>query len=185
MKNTLNSSITVIVRDKDGNIKKQFTEKCESLLRQFQRFQFSFFASTTKNITDVGNTTRSCNNTEKNEANGPSGNDVYGIQIGTGTTTVAIDDYMIETQINEGTGAGQMEHQFTSITNNEGSSQDYVLISRQFINNSGSSITVKEAGLVTKTADPWYFLLLRDLITPTAVGDGESITIEYQLIFAL
>jgi len=111
-----------------------------------------------------------------------AGDDKYGIQVGTGTTTPANLDYCLESKIAHGTGAGQLEYQATSIADptEVAGNIDWV-ISRVFRNASGATITVNEIGMVAMcVADGYYsyFLIARDLLT-FDILDGESKSVGY------
>ncbi|GAI54506.1 unnamed protein product, partial [marine sediment metagenome] len=111
-----------------------------------------------------------------------AGTTTYGIRVGTGNTPVAIDDYALETPIEEGVGADKMEHLVCTVA-------DYVVAapscsfvaSRTIANNSGDSITVKEAGIYMYM-NPTYGCGVRDVLgTPQVVPNGGSITIDWTI----
>lgn len=94
--------------------------------------------------------------TKEANCRGENGVTDKGIIIGTSNASVSYNDSHLGNQIGNGTSAGQMEYQVMGQTYEnsvmihptEGKADCY--FSRNFINNSGSSITVKEAGMVAK-----------------------------------
>jgi len=112
--------------------------------------------------------------------------DSYGIQVGTGTTAPTNSDYALATKIAHGVGAGQLDYGGHSRTSAQvvGSNVDYV-ISRSFYNGSGASITVNEIGIavacMNNQGTTYYFLIVRDVITATAVANTQTLTVQYTI----
>jgi hypothetical protein len=135
--------------------------------------------------------------TKEANCRGGSGVDDMGIVIGTSNSSVSYNDSHLGNQIGTGTGSGQMQYQVMGQTREdsvmihptEGKADCY--FSRNFINNSGSSITVKEAGLVAKVneTDPTTqgisangsYLLARWLTGDIVVPNGYTLKIYFQL----
>lgn len=123
---------------------------------------------------------------------GTSGNDDCGILIGTGTTAVTINDYMMETLIVHGTSAGQMQYANTTVGSPSATSTTATFrTTRVFTNDSGGSIDVEEIGLVTYS-NFWsttsssaysnkYILIIHDVTGGITVTDSQSLTINYDL----
>ena len=116
-----------------------------------------------------------------------AGVDTFGIQVGTGTTSPSNTDYSLESKITSGTEAGQLEYGSQQITDPTivGSYVD-LLLTRDFTNASGGTVTVKEIGVVIRVADSGgtyrYFLILRDVLdTPKDILNGETLTVQYKL----
>lgn len=115
----------------------------------------------------------------------PANNNVYGVQVGTGTTAPTINDTKLETKITHGVGAGQM--QYSAVTfgapTSDGSTAHFT-ITRDFSNNSGGSITVKEIGLAVNfysyLGSTEIILTIRDAVD-IAVPDGETLTVNYRI----
>ena len=97
---------------------------------------------------------------------------LYGIVVGTGTTPETNTDYKLETQITEGTGAGQLTHGTTTIADAAvvGANVD-LEVTRTFTNGSGNTITVTEAGIYTKQGAGFYHCIIRDVL-----GAGIDVT---------
>jgi hypothetical protein len=118
-------------------------------------------------------------------AEAPSTNDSYGILVGTGTTAPALTDYTIETQIADGSSAGQLQHGACAVSAADinGSYVD-LPITRTFTNASGGQIVIKEAGLAFQ--DLWglasseSFLVAHDAADQT-VDDGEICVVVYTI----
>jgi len=82
---------------------------------------------------------------------GPAGDDSWGIQVGSGTNPESFEDYMLQTRIANGVGAGQLsyiEQDSHRITYDPGTRVLANAMVRYFNNNSGGDIDVNEVGLV-------------------------------------
>jgi len=114
--------------------------------------------------------------------------DAYGIVVGTGTTAAANDDYKLESQCTQGTGANQFDHgamEEEADVAVVGSNVDWV-IRRSFYNLSGSDITVGEVGIYVRTKctddNVHDFCIVRDVLaSPVTVSDGYTLTVKYTL----
>ena len=113
------------------------------------------------------------------------GVDTYGIVVGTndGSTPENNTNVNLDTKIlHSATGeAGKMNYRaVTFVAPTEiGPNIDFD-ISRPFINETASTITVKEIGIIIRTATK-YFLLLRDVVSDFAVTAGYTLTVVYTL----
>ena len=98
-----------------------------------------------------------------------SGDDMFGIQLGSGATAPAIDDYKLETKIEHGTDPTQLSYGTCDISEPAtfGNSRQFS-VSRTFTNNTVSSITINEVGLVCEArkdnAIDLYILIERSLL---------------------
>ena len=103
-----------------------------------------------------------------------------GIVLGTGTTSPASDDYVMETKIAHGGAAGQLNYGSQSFiaAQEVGANVDLQLV-RAFTNSSGGVINVTEAGVQCALAASKYALLIRDVFTAVPVADAETITVTY------
>ncbi len=112
-----------------------------------------------------------------------------GVLVGTGTTPVDRSDFVLDSQIATGNGAGQLAYTTLSVlTKSAAITGGYrVTLERSFNNNSGGIITINEAGIlvithqlgVGTTSAP---LILRDIISPGhAVADGGAVIVRYLL----
>jgi hypothetical protein len=95
----------------------------------------------------------------------PASDDTYGIVVGTGTNAPTNADYSMQTKIANGTSTCQLQYQACSVGRGlvVGANVDLVM-SRLFINTSGSTITLKEIGIYDKInpasgADQFYMMV--------------------------
>ena len=104
----------------------------------------------------------------------------YGIVVGTGDTAETNTDHKLETQLTEGMGAGNITHgeQIIGAAAVVGANVD-MDIKRAFTNGTGSTITVKEAGVYASLSIN-YHCILRDVLSPAVdVPDKCSLTVIY------
>ncbi len=112
-------------------------------------------------------------------------NDQVGIIVGTGNTAVTPDDYKLETAVENGESAGQMQYggcefpQLPAFADPNGS----FTIRRYFTNISGGGITVEEVGIyaIGHHSDGAYiYCVARDVVAPgVAVADTEILEVTY------
>ncbi len=174
---------SVVVRDRHGKIVSRERRKSKSFLKQWNQLVYVQMNQTSLNITDTAGVSRSVSiSSNAFQMNAALGVTAYGTRVGTGTTAVAIDDYALETPIEEGTGAGQMEHLVCTVA-------DFVvaapncsfLVSRAIVNNSGALITVRESGIYARGGS-YNLCAVRDVFgTPQDVPNGGSIVVNYTL----
>ena len=95
----------------------------------------------------------------------PAGDTTHGTVLGTGTNAVTIEDYALQTKINHGSAAGQLDYKAQGFTPYElvGSTAKFKT-TRQLENLSGGTITVNEAAIYLRDGAGQYFCLLRDLV---------------------
>jgi len=121
--------------------------------------------------------------------NAGSGNDSFGIQVGSGTSSPTITDTSIESLIPNGNSAGQLAYgAMTTIspTINSSNNTGYIQIQRVFINQSSASITITEVAVVAQFGGvPCKYLILHDLLpTPVTLQPNGTVTITYQFNIA-
>ena len=143
------------------------------------------------NITDIGNVVRSVyfpGSVVENwmNADGPLGDANYGPVVGSGTTAPAPANYKLETQIAHGNGVGQLSHQETAVDDvSIGATTCILRIRRNFNNNSGAPVDIKEIGLYCWSRfaiGAAYFCLIRDVLAATfSVPAGGTAQLEYAL----
>jgi len=117
---------------------------------------------------------------------GDAGDSSQGIIVGTSDTPNTLNTYALGGKIAHGTGSGQLVYGAESIedvTNPSGNDLQF-RITRTFTNNSGSTVTAKEVGLLIKKYDTYpasrSFLAARDVLpSPVDVPDGATLTIRY------
>jgi len=116
---------------------------------------------------------------------GSTSNYYQGISIGTGTSASSIEDYCLESPVENGTGSGQMTRDngvYVSITYNAETKKWTAVYYRDFNNNSGGTITIGETGLgrnlsAGTTTD--NFVERNVLASPVAVADGQILRVTY------
>ena len=120
--------------------------------------------------------------------NALAGDDTYGIVVGTnaGSTPENNENYELDTKIIHSAvgAAGQLNYQaVTMLTARVVGANIDLDVSRAFLNETGSTITVKEIGLQSEqTSGPSkYHLLLRDVVTDEDVLNGFTLTVIYTL----
>jgi hypothetical protein len=114
---------------------------------------------------------------------------LYGIVVGTndGSTPVSNTDYKLDTQLTEGTGAGQITHGESTVgaVSVVGANVDMVL-TRSFTNLTGTSIAIKEAGIYKRYAydtyvPKYYHCLIRDVFPEISVPINCSLSVYYTI----
>lgn len=110
-----------------------------------------------------------------------------GTVIGTGTTTETNTDTKLETRITDGATSGKMEYDEHTYTTTAvvSTNVDFVW-NRTFTNNSGASISVTEIGLYCesyRTAQQIAvdMCLAREVVTSTAVADGQTLLVKFTM----
>lgn len=170
--------------DAKGRVFHQERALSRSPLQQLLELLLAHMFFITVSITDTGGTPRDCQaNTQSFNAKGTLNQDLHGIVIGTGNTPVDITDYQLVAQIMDGGGAGQM------IYNAEGFDTSVTIADpdatfetwRNFNNNSGAGITVKETGIYcyADASGLVYLCLVRDVPTEIIVPDGGGCYVKY------
>jgi len=178
--------IEALVKDKKGKVLKRLKRKAHSFVGNFIRCLAVQFASGEEAITDTGGITRNpWANYLNLKANAGSGDDNFGIQVGTGTNAVSINDNALLTKITHGTGSGQL--QYGAVTFGATScdaSKCECTITRDFANGSGGDITVNELGLVLQMydGDTQNYLVARDVVSGgISVPNGQTLTVNYKI----
>lgn len=201
-------TIEMIVRDKEGRVTERREQQSKSFLRQFldllilQGSQVPVLhpmkvKDTSDNDVDVhasGKTLAADAPDSDTLVEGTNYGDVYGIQVGKGTTAPTITDCVLETKIarDDGTHPADTMH-YGGMTfgapTSDGTTSHFTC-TRDLANQTAGTITVNEIGLVvlaitwdTKIVDliQYYILIIRDVITDgIAVPAGQTLTINYR-----
>jgi hypothetical protein len=182
-----------LIRKKDGKIIEDSGWKpSRSYVLNFLRWLFQVNrAASDVSVTDTGGAARTIGYSlpyweDIGVVMAGAGVDTFGIQVGTGTATPTNTDYALQSKIPNGTGAGQLQYGSQQETDPAITAEGNVdfLLTRDFTNASGGSITVNEIGVVIRVRDSggtWrYFLILRDLATKEVLN-GETLTVQYKL----
>jgi hypothetical protein len=112
----------------------------------------------------------------------------YGIVVGSSDLAFDRTHYNLQGKIAHGTGAGQLIYGATAVEDySETDSQARFRMTRTFTNNTGSTVTVKEIGIVfanLAVGVTWNILMARDVLTsPQAIPDGATLTVRYTLYY--
>lgn len=181
--------LRMVVRDPDGKILTDTGRKpSSSFVIQFLEAIGAIFDGLITNATATDGTEDTiykanwpCNYSLSVDAGINVGD--YGIQVGTGDTAEANTDRKLDVQLTQGVGAGNITHGAVTVGITAVVSTNVDLeIKRAFTNNTGSTITVKEAGMATMADIDGgeYHLLFRDvLVVQVVVPSGCSLAVYY------
>jgi hypothetical protein len=159
------------VRDKDGKVIQSLKQRSHSWVRNAYNHMFCQLAGKNANygtfgpgylnVRDTGGTLRQATAPIGQSATdidgttygyrGKPGDDTWGIQVGSGTNPESFEDYMLQTKIANGVGAGQLsyiEQDPHVIAYDAGTKVMSNSLVRYFNNNSGGDIDVNEVALV-------------------------------------
>lgn len=180
------------VFDKDGKLKSDTGKKeSHSFVKGFimmllsimcDRVSFPLITETDGSTTSLSAKSIWINTGIPADLTAPAGNENYGIQIGTGTTPETNEDITIETRIDDGLGAGQIQYgiQVWNDTKVEGGYVKWEVY-RSFSNGSGGSITINEIALVVQMSGGVYVLNARDKLgAGITVASSDVALIEYE-----
>ncbi len=108
------------------------------------------------------------------------GSDLYGIVVGSDNTPVDILDYKLGVKIVGGTESGQLIYQEPLFDSDVTVSDPDCTFDmwRNWNNNSGGSVTVRETGIYTWTNSD-FFCIVRDVPTEITVPDGGGCYVKY------
>jgi len=195
----------VVARDDKGRViyNKRFASK--SFVANWIQWLYSAFTnSTVQNMNTTSGSSAGggipCNNGGPSATNtvtimAGTDNPTYGIVVGSGTSTPTINDFELGNQIQNGTGANQLQYgnmTALSVIISSANNQMILEFQRTFVNGSGASVTVTEVGLIFNLAflsgpssntSNAYCLILHDLL-PNAViiPNGGSLSVTYELV---
>ena len=126
-----------------------------------------------------------------NVMSGPNNNDFLetpNIVVGSGTATPTISDTGLESQIGNGTGAGQLQYGTDSLTTpatNTNTNTGSITWSKSFTNGSGGNVTVSEVGAYITTnifSTSTTYLILHDLLpSPITLSPNQVLTVVYTI----
>ena len=194
--------LELTVKKKDGTIRERRVQKAESFVRQFLDLLMMQAAMANEmsyhQIRDAGNILRAIAFSGLTfAADAAANDDTYGVMVGTGNTAPTIDDYALETKIDDGVGAGEL--QYGGVTYGlptSSATESHFTITRDFSNASGGDITVEEIGIYVKAMAAWIvqsndrtsgapdliFMTIRDVVGGgITIPNGETLTVNYRL----
>ena len=198
----LGAILELTVRKKDGTIREHRVMKSESFVRQFLDLLMVHAGQVAESsyhyVRDVTNTLIAAAYSGETFATDAAANDdTYGIMVGTGNTAPTITDYALETKIDDGVGAGEL--QYGGVTYGlptSSATESHFTITRDFSNASGGAITVEEIALYVRAEYAWpgdasdrtkgqtvypIFLTIRDVTGGIAIPNGETLTVNYRV----
>jgi len=218
--NNIDIRIEAKVIDKNGKIIKVHKQKSHSFVSNFLSIIASALATsydqqitsssygyyyriTNGNYAAYSPTTSNFEMDQIIDMNDGANDSTYGIVVGTGTTPPTPNDYVLENQIVNGTGSGQLVHSAHTINPQPqiiGSSTYLTTtttptsgllpvsgnttswqVSRQFTNQSGASITVSEVGIYMKTLNGVTMIVHDLLSSPVTVPNLSILQITYTI----
>lgn len=211
----LEAFLEIEVRDKDGKVIQRLKQRSHSWVRNAYNLMFcqlgavnaddAIFGAGYLNAKDLAGTVRygdfvyflAFRYSYSNEApgfgyRGAAGVDTHGILVGSGTDAESFEDYVLQTLISDGTGAGQIsyvEGEAPSLTYTAGTKTWKVEHARYFNNNSGDTISVNELLLVAECAiqaGEYKLAMARDkLASAVNVPDTGQLKVTYtiQLVY--
>jgi len=188
MKNKIGLSISIDyeIREKGKLIKSKYNIPGHSFVKQFIQWLFvsSFYKGIT--MTNTSGTPISQEAAYVYDTQFLTSSSSWGVQIGSGTDAVSINDNKLQTQIAHGTGTGQLQYSTgtTAAASTDATTTTWRL-SRVFTNGSSGTVTVNEVGLVSQVYNTWdvinYYLFCRDIVSPIEVTVGQQLTLNYNL----
>lgn len=184
--------VQAVIRDEHGKIIKTTRKRlCKSYVRAMIDKLHAVCGDSNDTFTDTGNASRvldfaySGANALLGKVDAGSTDDLFGVQVGTGTGAVTINDYALGTKVLHGTTSGKLAYGAVSLgAVSIVSSTAQFTISRTFTNSSGADIDVKEVGLVCKfstTAPLTFYVLIERTLLSFTVANGTSGTVTYTL----
>jgi len=182
--------LKIKVIDENGKCTYYRRYRSRSFVANFLRQIFTNLSHQSVNNVNTGGGSYSIVNYDTIIVNDVSNDDNYGILIGSGTSAPSIIDHNLSQVISNGASVGQMQYGAVSVTGavtNTSTNTGYITVTRTFTNNSGSSITVSEVGLVAWSGNfsgqsNQFYLIIHDLLpTPITVPNGSSLSISYEI----
>lgn len=196
------------VRDKDGKLINSHRQRSHSWVRNAYNALFSNLASVDMDDSTFGAGKLSGKDTGGGIRYGPNGavltgttyegtangfraaaaEDTWGILVGSGTNAESFEDYFLQTQIADGTGAGQLSHALSEAVDKSYTDTTWShALGRYFNNNSGGTISVNEVALVARfarfgLAGNLNYLVSRDkLLSAVNVPDTGQLKVTYTI----
>jgi len=184
-------TITFRITNPDGTVVREWTEPAHSLNVNFVDIIQALWAAAQQSVVNTSGTGVTIQGASGGawSINAPSGNDAYGIVVGSGQTpgnTPIPSTSSLAAQIPNGISSGQLEYGAVSISSVSTSGQTTSFtISRSFTNVSGATINVNEIGIVALVSgfglsSSQYVLIAYDIPSSNiAIQNGQTLTITY------
>jgi len=158
-KPNIDAHLTVIVTDKNNKVVLRKRQKSKSFVVGFLNALYSEFESGTS-------------------FSSPN------IVVGSGTATPTINDTGLESQIGNGTGAGQLQYGSDSLTTpaaNTNTNTGSMTWNKSFTNGSGGNVTVSEVGAYLQSSGTQHFILHDLLPSPITLSPNQVLTVVYTI----
>ena len=195
----MKAKIKFTIYDSNGKIVKQWEEPSKSLTFYYAVFQYNMWSQGNYTLIDTAGSSIVPNMGSPGviSVNAGSGVSTYGIVVGSGNTSNVSQKNMMYSMIAlipNGTASGQLTYQAVSFgTPSESGNTSSWTLSRNFINQSGGTITVSEVGIIayvsgfnlTNSAgsvltNPDYFLFAYDIPSSAiSLANGQTLNITY------
>ena len=185
MEGGIGGEIEIIVYDKDKNILQHIKKPMDSFTQNMKRWMCDVLNSegyTSWNVVDTGGSNRNISVSSSSftaSMNAPTGDDSYGILVGSSDIAFDVAQYNLGSKIPNGNGTGQIGYQGVTVYQDMPNQKTW---QRAFVNTSGGDITVREIGFAVKAGiTTLYFILLaRDVLsTPVTVPNYGTLVIRY------
>ena len=183
---SLKTLLKLELYNKDGNLIKKVEQPANTwvsnMLTSLWFYLDAGLSIMTGKNTDGNSITISVDDRPSRDLTPDEGEDRYGILVGSSDTPYNIDQYNLQAKIPHGIGTNKLKYGKCE----SAVVVDSIYISRNFMNESGSNITVKEIGLAVgvnrlNIGDWVYYLLARDVITPITVPHLATLKVEYRI----
>jgi hypothetical protein len=197
------ATLTIIVRNKDGNVIKRYKQKSHSPTANFIGIMlpYTWYNGTGNSwtIKTTSNTTFTYQPYLANPGTGisyPNNGYNYNIYIvnilvGSGSNISPYNAYNLNAPISNGSGAGKLIYSSINIPKNItiNGNQAYFIVSQSYTNQSGATITISEVGIIlnlniynrsSNSATGGNVLVWYDILSsPISVGNGQQVAIYY------
>jgi len=178
--------VEVEVKDKEGKVIQRHKQEAKSFLYGFMLILNELFSGdTSPNAQNPANNCASCSMGSAGNpifsVVAPSGNDNYGILIGSGNTPNNVNTCALQSLISNSTMSYGQTAFAGGVNTNSTNNTVYFQIQRQFTNNSGNSVTIAEVGLAIQGGG-CYPLIARDVLSSSVtVPNGGTLTVTYTI----
>jgi hypothetical protein len=178
----MKAELKATIFEKDGKvIEDRGFEEAHSFVFNFVKILFILLSQISTYLTNTNNAFAAASAASTLLAVQPADNvTYYGIQIGSGTTSPAMTDATLTTQI-----VTNVHHNLVNLfLNCPNSNTMEIIISRTFMNNTGSTLTINEVGLISYMNASYGYLLDHTLYTAVVPIAG-AITLTYKFTISL
>ena len=178
----LSASIQAVITDPAGNVLKSLPPApAHSLLIQFLQALYVQCSQSYADIRKTNGALETVGSSAHMFATNVTSDKDSGIVIGTGETAVTMLDYKLQSQaVNN---VAYEPHNFVIETPDTSTMR--LAISRQFKNNTGATLSIKEVGLYSRLYDYGQYACMDRTLYAVDVPSGTTITLTYRITIAL